>query len=103
MSKIENYGAAGTTPPPRTRAVDTAPAGTSSDKPATPTPSGESLRLTGDALRLQQVAQSAASAPDIDLKRVAETRQKLAEGRYEVQPRSIAAKLARLEWELSSG
>jgi len=103
MSKIENHGPAGTTPPPRTRAVDTAPSGSTSDKPATPAPSGESLRLTGDALRLQQVAKSASAAPDIDLKRVAETRQKLADGRYEVQPRSIAAKLARLEWELSSG
>ncbi|HSW12562.1 MAG TPA: flagellar biosynthesis anti-sigma factor FlgM [Solimonas sp.] len=102
MSKIESTGPQGAPPVARSRPSDAAPAGATSGKPAPAVVPSDSVRLTGDALRLQQVSRAAASAPDIDLKRVSETREKLRDGSYQVRPQTIAAKLSRLEWELSS-
>ena len=61
----------------------------------------DSVRLTDDAVLVQQAERAAAQASDVDERRVAEVRQAIAEGSYQVDPKVIAAKLARMEWELS--
>lgn len=71
----------------------------SSGAPAAPV---DKVSLTGNALRLQQLAKSAADGPEVDAKKVSSTRSAIASGSYRVNSRSIAAKLARMDWELGS-
>lgn len=98
--KIESFGPQGPTPS-RSRGVE-APAGASGgDKAAAPVVPTDSVKLTDDALRLQRLAQAVADAPAVDLKRVADVRERLREGRYEIRPDVIASRLARIEWELA--
>lgn len=61
----------------------------------------DSVQLTDDAVLLQQLERAVHDAPVVNPHRVAETRRALAEGSYRVDPRAIAAKLARMEWELA--
>ena len=65
--------------------------------------SSDSVRLTDDAKLLQQAERAAAEAPDVDESRVAQIKQAVADGTYQVDPKAIAAKLARMEWDLSNG
>ncbi len=61
----------------------------------------DSVKLTDDAVLLQQLGQAVAEASPVDGRRVAEVRQALAEGSYRVNPQTVAAKLARMEWDLA--
>lgn len=63
--------------------------------------SNDSVRLTDDAVLVQQAERAAAQASDVDEQRVAQVRQAIADGSYQVDPKAIAARLARMEWELS--
>lgn len=99
--KIEIHGPQGPAPG-RSRGVETPSATGASDKAAAPVVPTDSVKLTDDALRLQRVAQAAAEAPAVDLKRVADVRERLREGRYEIRPDVIAERLVRLEWELAA-
>lgn len=102
-TKIDSYGPqAATSAPAR---VKTAGAGGKNAAAAAreQAVSSDSVRLTDDAKLLQQAERAAAQAPDVDEGRVAEIKQAVADGTYQVDPKAIAAKLARMEWDLSSG
>jgi negative regulator of flagellin synthesis FlgM len=70
-----------------------------SGAPAAPV---DRVSLTGNALRLQQLAQAATDAPAVDTKKVNATRSAIASGSYKVNSKSVAAKLSRLDWELGT-
>lgn len=56
--------------------------------------------LTDAAQKLQQAEKQLKSAPEIDEARVAEIKAAIDNGQYEVDPESVAAKLADLEAQL---
>ncbi|MFA5942015.1 MAG: flagellar biosynthesis anti-sigma factor FlgM [Sinimarinibacterium sp.] len=103
MSKIDSYGPQVTTSAAaRVKSVETGGKSTSTATREQAVPS-DSVRLTDDAKLLQQAERAAAEAPDVDERRVAEIKQAVADGTYQVDPKAIAAKLARMEWDLSNG
>lgn len=78
-----------------------------SEKPATaavasaqPTPPVDKVSLTGDAVRMQQLDRVMAAVPQVDSGRVATVKAAIATGRYQVDTRTVAAKLSRFEWEM---
>jgi len=62
----------------------------------------DKVSLTGNGVRMQQLAQAVAETPEIDTKRVASTRSAIASGSYRVDSQSVAAKLTRMDWELGA-
>ena len=70
------------------------------ETPAGPAAS-DTVTVTQQAERLQQLEQTLADAPAIDEQRVAEIRQALANGQYRVDADRIAEKLMKLEQGLS--
>lgn len=73
----------------------TAQAGTSSSPAAGGAVGAADTRT--ESARLQQVRDRIDATPDVDLERVAEIKQALAEGRLTVDPQRLAAKFAELE------
>lgn len=98
-NKIETYGPQMTGAPARVRTAETA--GTAGGERVAAVAGSDSVKLTGDAVLLQQLEKAAAEAPVVDERRVAEVRQALADGSYRVDPQTVAAKLARMEWEFA--
>lgn len=76
-------------------------AGTSSNQPVSAAAAGDQLRLTGDAVGRQQLDQALAAIPDVDTGRVERLKAALADGSYTPNPATIAAKFARIEWDLA--
>ncbi|AXQ30410.1 flagellar biosynthesis anti-sigma factor FlgM [Solimonas sp. K1W22B-7] len=101
-SKIENYGPQGPAAAARARQATAAQPNASTGKPAVPVAAGESVKLTGEAQLLAQTGKAASAAPDVDMKKVSEIRDKVRDGRYQVNAERVAAKLTRYEWELGS-
>lgn len=99
-NKIETYGPPRAHAPQRVRTAESSGAAGSSAPAAAA--SGDSLKLTGDAVLLQKLERAVAEAPDFDGGRVAELRLALSQGSYKVDPEAIAARLVRMEWELGS-
>jgi negative regulator of flagellin synthesis FlgM len=64
--------------------------------------SGSPVQITGQARQLAALEQAAKSLPVVNEARVAEIRDAIEEGRYEVNPERIADKLLRTEQELGS-
>lgn len=99
-SKIEGCGVqSATIPASRVKSAEKAGTGggaASVEAVARP----DSIALTGEAQYLQKLEKAVTSAPDISAARVAEVRERLRDGSYQIDAHSIAAKLARLEWEL---
>lgn len=62
---------------------------------------GDTVALTDEARLMQRVENMLASVPVTDRARVDAVRQALANGAYEVDPQRIAARIVRLERELS--
>lgn len=60
------------------------------------------VRITDQARRLAALEQAVQSAPLVNEARVAEVRNAIESGRYEVSPQRIADKLLRLEQELKA-
>lgn len=60
----------------------------------------DTVRLTGDAMQMQELERSLAKTAAVDVKRVDEVRRAIAEGRYQVDPERIAAKLLQSERSL---
>ncbi|WP_439640666.1 flagellar biosynthesis anti-sigma factor FlgM [Nevskia sp.] len=75
--------------------------GTSSSQPVAATGAGDRVQLTGDAVSRQQIDQALAAVPKIDASRVERLKSALASGSYIPNPASIAAKFARMEWDLN--
>lgn len=99
-NKIETYGPTRSTAPVRVRSGE-AGAPAAAARPAGGSP-GDSLKITSDAVLLQQLEGAVAEAPSFDGARVAELRSALAQGQYRVDPEKIAARLVRMEWELGT-
>lgn len=98
-NKIETYGPQLTSATARVKSAETG--GMAGGERVSGVAASDSLKLTDDAVLLQQVERAVAEAPAVDGRRVAEVRQALAEGSYRVDPQTVAAKLARMEWELA--
>jgi negative regulator of flagellin synthesis FlgM len=65
--------------------------------PAAPT---DKVSLTGAAVRMQQLTETAGDGPQVDTKRVAALKSAIANGSYKVDSGSVASKLSRFEWEM---
>ncbi|MDM3871027.1 flagellar biosynthesis anti-sigma factor FlgM [Porticoccus sp. W117] len=61
---------------------------------------GDTVTVTDQAARLQELEQSLANTPVVDSARVAELREAIASGSYQPDPQRIADKLSQLERDL---
>ncbi|HZJ92004.1 MAG TPA: flagellar biosynthesis anti-sigma factor FlgM [Thiopseudomonas sp.] len=66
-------------------------------KPAT---SGESVQLSKDARQLQNLSAKIADMPSIDSEKVAQLKQAIADGSYQVDSQRVASKMLDLEAQL---
>jgi len=90
----------GTTP--RSPLGGPSPVPTRQEPAPTPAPSADdTVALTDTARLMQRVENMLASVPPTDRARVDAVRQALANGAYEIDPERIAARIVRLERELS--
>lgn len=71
-----------------------APTGTAGTK------SADTVTVTGEATRLQEMEQSLSSSPVVDSEKVARIKQALADGNYQPNPEAIADKMIELEQDL---
>jgi len=76
-------------------------AGNSGSQPVSASAAGDRVQLTGDALNRQQIDEALAAVPRTDSGRVERLRAAIDNGSYTPNPATIAAKLARLEWDLA--
>lgn len=76
-------------------------AGNSGSQPVSGLGASDRVRLTGDALNRQQIDETLAAVPNVDSSRVERLKAAVADGSYSPNPATIAAKLARLEWDLA--
>ncbi|QEY59278.1 flagellar biosynthesis anti-sigma factor FlgM [Pseudomonas sp. C27(2019)] len=68
-----------------------------SNKPGS---SGESVQLSKNARQLQSVSEKIASMPSVNSEKVAQLKQAIAEGSYQVDSQRVASKLLGLEAQL---
>jgi negative regulator of flagellin synthesis FlgM len=68
--------------------------------PVTPSVAAVDLKLSQDALRLQDLGAAAKSAPEVDESRVEAVRRAIADGSYKVDGQRIAGKLLDFESRL---
>lgn len=104
-TKIDAYQSlAGRAVAPAKTAVRSAVAvaGDSSSKAVASVPATDSVSLTGNAVELQQFEKNLGAIPNTDRGRVDRLREAVNNGSYTVDSKSVAAKLARLEYSLGS-
>jgi negative regulator of flagellin synthesis FlgM len=53
----------------------------------------DTVQITGDAMKMQSLEKSLSGSSSFDAKKVAEVRQQIADGRYQVNPERIAARM----------
>lgn len=70
--------------------------------PAQAPASGSPVRITDQARQLASLELAVSSLPVVNEARVAEIRQSIDEGRYQVNPERVADKLLRTEQELAA-
>lgn len=103
MTKIE--GAVPTLRPVETTAptaVQGNRAGAERSAPVAAAPAADSLRLTGEATGLRQMARELGEGPaDIDMARVNAVRAALADGSYRIDPQAIAGRMIDMDNALS--
>ncbi len=63
-------------------------------------PGGDRVELTSTASKIQASEQSIAATPVVDTQRVAQVRQTIADGSYEISPERIADKFMQFEARL---
>jgi len=61
----------------------------------------DTVQLTSDSLLMQEASAAAKAAPAIDAQRVADVKQSLRDGSYQINPQIIASKMMNTEWELA--
>lgn len=61
----------------------------------------DSVKLTPDAVQLHELEKTIASIPVANHAKVAQVRQAVASGTYKIDPKAVAAKLTRMEWDLA--
>jgi negative regulator of flagellin synthesis FlgM len=96
--KIENLGTQVAVQPLRVRSTD---GNAGSGKPAAAVAPADSVKLSGAALQRQQLEKAVADAPAVDIKKVADLREKIRDGSYRANPQVIADKLSHLDWQLT--
>ncbi len=100
-TKIDSLGSATISALNAVKGAAEKPASDAAENTAAASPASvDTLSLTGNALHLQQLEKASGGAPGVDGKRVATVRAAIAEGRYSVDAKSVASKLARFEWDL---
>lgn len=65
-----------------------------------PRPQSETVKLSSEALSLQKLEEQASSLPDVDSDRVAQIRQAIEDGSFNVDAERVAAKMIGLEQKL---
>ena len=80
--------------------LDDARNAAASSRAAAPT-RADSATFTEGAVQLSQLESRIGQIPVADHARVAQVRQAIADGTYSVDAQKIAAKMARMEWDLS--
>jgi negative regulator of flagellin synthesis FlgM len=98
-SKIDSLGSVVISLGSAAKASAGQPASTAvaSAAPAAPT---DKVSLTGAAVRMQQLTETAGDGPQVDAQRVAALKSAIANGSYKVDAGSVASKLSRFEWEM---
>ena len=84
------------------RATSRTATGASPSAPVAATAATDTVRLTGDAVNLQQLDKTLSQIPVVDQGRVAAIKLALAEGRYQLDPAAIADRLGHFEWQLGT-
>lgn len=69
-------------------------------RPAAERAGGERVELTESAQRMRKLEARLAAQAEIDEQRVAEVKERIAEGRFDLDPRRIANKLIKTEKDL---
>jgi len=82
------------TEPDRGRKADQA------ESPPADRPAGERVELTESAQRLRKLEARLAARQEVDEQRVAEVRERIAEGRFDLDPGRIADKLIKMDKDL---
>lgn len=101
-TKIEGYTAAAAGGPAGgMRPVETARPGGQGGDSVGSVQRVDSVKLTPDAMQLHQLEKAIASIPVADHERVAKIRQAIQDGSYKIDPKAVASKLARTEWDLA--
>ena len=77
-------------------ATQAAPA-KSAEQNSVSAPSGESVHLSSEAQQLKKISDSLRDQPIVDKSRVAELKQAIADGSYQVDSNRVASKLLNLE------
>lgn len=99
--KIDSYKAPAAPAKPAAAAARAPVSGSGSNAPVANVVKTDTVKLTGDALQLQQADTTAPAARPSDSGKVEKIRQAIADGSYKVSAERVAAKLTRLEWEMS--
>lgn len=95
-SKIEGFSPVGPT-----RVGPAAVRGKSEpSKPVDGPAASDTLKLTGDAIDLQQLERALQAAPSVDVAKVAALRAAIESGSYKIDPDAIARRLAQFEQDL---
>jgi negative regulator of flagellin synthesis FlgM len=73
--------------------LDTAPLRQTADAPSEKGAGGDEVAISLDARLMQRAQQAVASAPDVRQDKVAELKQQIASGQYQVSPDKIARRM----------